>query len=479
MIATQSREKLSYTMAHLYLNKLRAAEAAYRRGHENCDYGLAMFDQEWLQIKQWQNWAAAHAKEDAEIARLCKDFFRDGAELLTVRLHPLERLEWIVAGLEAARQLGDKQAEMVHLYLMGRTQRRLGLFELAMESSKQALSLAKKLRNRLYISKISNVIGAVLYFQNEYEQAQVAYTQALEISKEIGERHETGLAVNGLGTICQMKGDYAASRDYTLEYLAISEANGQPYNVCMALRNLSMINLYLGDEDAAIRYAEQCIPVCEAIGFQTGLIGVLIVLGDLAAAQCRFIQSNDYYQRGLEIARQISHPTNEAFVLCQLGRLYRLMGDFTGSLSYLDEALALSHKIGERWYSANALIEMAAGFRVMGDTRQAGEKLHAGLEIALTIQSSALHTIYLLEGTLLGYAQGEVEQATLRLGLLVENFKLLPAESYPDYHQLSEQLELALGRVEFEAAIEHGKTLDFDTTVRELLTSLRKAFVPR
>lgn len=456
-----------YRLARHYLNKLRAAENAFRRGHENAEYAQEMFDQEWLQIRQWWAWTAA--QDDDTSAQLCSAFSLVGAELLSVRLHPHERLQLWEAGLAAAQRLGDAPAEMVHLFLLARTQTRVGLRDVALNATHQALAIAERLNDRLYIGRLSTLLGNILYRQDEYEQALPLFEKALAFATELDEKIDMGLAVNGLGHISHIQGDYENSIRYDSEYLRIAEVTGQPYDVCMALRNLSGTAMQMGDEAAAIEYAERCVTLCEAIGYQTCLVGVLVILGDLVAARGDLVASRGYYLRSLAISREIDHPTNEALTLCQLGRLSRLLGDIPASLEYHEAALVLSEAIGERWYSASALLEMASTFRTIHDIRQACLKLWEGLEIASTFQSAIMQVIYLLEAALLWNAQGDLPQAAQWLGVLEANFSILPTESYADYQLLQEKL----AHVELATAVEQGKSLNLDNVMAELLQQLK------
>ena len=83
MTQTVSIHATQYRLARHYLNKLRTADAAVRRGQASVSYGLTLFDQEWEQIRHWQAWAARSAAEDA--ARLTRDFPLAGLEVLANR----------------------------------------------------------------------------------------------------------------------------------------------------------------------------------------------------------------------------------------------------------------------------------------------------------------------------------------------------------------------------------------------------------
>ncbi|MBZ0315953.1 MAG: tetratricopeptide repeat protein [Anaerolineae bacterium] len=471
MLGTQPLENVHYRMAQHYLSKLRAAEAAYQRGHENWEHALAVFDHEWLQIKQWWLWAAAHVEEgaDQQFASLCKEFSLAGGELLAARLYPQERLQLMEAGLTAARLLHDQRAEMVHLYYLARTYTRIGQRDTAMNLAQQLLTLAERLNNRLYKAKAFNVMGMVFYHTDNYEQAQRMYGQALAISSALGEKSEMGLAVNGLGHIAHIQADFENARRYDGEYLAIAEATGQPYDVCMALRNLSGTALHMGDEPAAVAYAERCVTLCEAIGYKTCLVGILVILGDLISARGDLVQAREYYQRSLALSREVNHPANEALALCQLGRLSRQLGDLPASLGYLEAVLEVSEAIGERWYGANALLEMTSTLRVANRIEEALVKWAAGLEMAAALQSPVIQGIYLLEAAWLWYEQGYMEEATLWLGFLKANWGILVSEGHADYAELYSKLEARLGQIAFAAVLETGKTLNLEHIMQGLL----------
>lgn len=475
MLATQPLENVHYRMSQHYLSKLRAAEAAYQRGHENWEHALAIFDHEWLQIKHWWHWAAAQVEAGTgqQIANLCKEFSLAGGELLAVRLYPLERLQLMEAGLAAARLLHDQRAEMVHLYYLARTYTRIGQRDTAMNLAQQVLALAERLNNRLYKAKAYNVMGMVFYHTDNYEQAQRMYGQALAISSALGEKSEMGLAVNGLGHIAHVQGDFENARRYDEEYLAIAEATGQPYDVCMALRNLSGTALHMGDEPAAVAYAERCVTLCEAIGYKICLVGILVILGDLISGRGDLVQAREYYQRSLALSREVNHPANEALALCQLGRLSRQLGDMPTSLDYLKAALDVAERIGDGWYSASALLEMASTLRVANHIPEALIKWATGLEMAAALQSPVIQGIYLLEAAWLWYEQGYMEEAALWLGFLKANWSLLVPEAHADYGDLFSKLEARLGQTSFVDLLESGKALNLEYIMKALLDGVQ------
>jgi hypothetical protein len=140
-------------LATYYLSKLQTVDSAFKCGHEHSIDALAQFDQEWSQIKRWRDWSAEHSNKHDDIALLCMEYPQAGSELFLLRLHPRERLEWLEAGLEAARRLGNQKAEMVHLLYLGKIHAYLGAVSTALELTQLALEMARQLDSPLYLCR--------------------------------------------------------------------------------------------------------------------------------------------------------------------------------------------------------------------------------------------------------------------------------------------------------------------------------------
>jgi tetratricopeptide (TPR) repeat protein len=469
MKETQKLENLHYRMAQYYLNKLHAIASTYERGHHHSTGAVAKFDQEWSQIQQLQDWSAAHSSDDNEIAQLCLEYPLAGAELLRLRQHPEERLEWLEVGLASARRLDHSRAEMMLVFQLGRTHSRLGSNTDAQAFAEQAIALARQLEELLYVCKSLNLLGNIFYGQDEYERSRTAKESALALSEELNEKREMGSALNGLGNVALSQNDYKRAQKYFSRYLEISEAHGEPMDICIALHNLSLATEEMGDHQAATSYAERCIAFCRAIGYQLGLANGLELLGGLAAAQGNLAEARDYIQQSLEISRVIGNRSNEAFALYQLGGLHFQLGDIPASLDCLEAALDLAKQLGERWYSALALRLIAEVLRSVGDTQGACQKLHEGMEIVSSFQSSAIRVKYLLEAALLWRDQGYVDQAALWIGLVGQHVSKLTPEERNLYDHLRQNLKAELGETQFTIALDQGKILNLDSVMQELL----------
>jgi predicted ATPase len=73
-----------------YETVLRSAKESYKQGGEGVLAGLKLFDREWPNIQAGQAWAASHAGDDNEAAKLCNSYPDAGVFVLELRQHPRE-----------------------------------------------------------------------------------------------------------------------------------------------------------------------------------------------------------------------------------------------------------------------------------------------------------------------------------------------------------------------------------------------------
>ena len=88
---------------------LAAADELYLKGNENIAAGVALFDRERANIEAGQAWSAAHAETSDAAARLANDYPNAGVYVLDLRLHPRQRIEWLLAAVAASRRLKDRR----------------------------------------------------------------------------------------------------------------------------------------------------------------------------------------------------------------------------------------------------------------------------------------------------------------------------------------------------------------------------------
>ncbi|HTR67532.1 MAG TPA: tetratricopeptide repeat protein, partial [Terriglobales bacterium] len=166
-----------------YVDVLAQANGLYKKGGDSIKPGLALFDLEWGNIQAGQAWAAAHAGEDDEAARLCSRYAYAGINCVLLRQHSRDQIVWMEAGLQAARRIADKGGEGAHLGNLGLAYYSLGEYRRAIEYHERHLAIAREIGDRQGEGNSLGNLGNAYDSLGEYRRAIEYLEQVLEIMR--------------------------------------------------------------------------------------------------------------------------------------------------------------------------------------------------------------------------------------------------------------------------------------------------------
>jgi tetratricopeptide (TPR) repeat protein len=264
------RTEIQIRHASHFMYLLAKAHELYLRGGESLKVGLRLFDTEWVNFSTGQAWAAAHASETDEAARLCRDYPNAGTCFLELRRHPRERIKWLEAALAAARRLNDRRAEGGHLGNLGIAYSSLGEYRRSIEYREKHLKIAREMRDRCGEGNALDNLGSAYFFLGEYRQAIEYYESGLGIAHETGDRRLQGGSLGGLGVAYSSLGEHRRAIEYHEQYLEIAREIGDRRGEATALDNLGCAYDSLGEYLRAIDYYEQSLEIARELGDQHG-----------------------------------------------------------------------------------------------------------------------------------------------------------------------------------------------------------------
>ena len=107
----------SRNMPSITLKVLSEADKLYIKGEENLLAGLKLFDREWANIKVGQAWAKNMVrisrklkKSDLKfVMQMANSYANDGVDVLDLRLHPRDMINWRETGLNSSKDDGGSQ----------------------------------------------------------------------------------------------------------------------------------------------------------------------------------------------------------------------------------------------------------------------------------------------------------------------------------------------------------------------------------
>lgn len=310
-LSDAEREEARRRHGRFYLRVLRSANALYREGGASLLTGLALFDAEWGNVKAGQAWAASHAAEDAQAAGLCSDYPDAGVFILSLRLHPRERIAWLDSALAGARRVENRSVEAVHLGNLGLAYADLGEARRAIEYYEQALVIDREIGDRPGEGADLGNLGCAYADLGEARRAIEHYEQQLAIVREIGDRRGEGTALGNLGGAYKELGEPRRAIEYCELDLAIRREIGDRRGEGNALGNLGVAYQSLGEPRRAIEHYEQQLAIAREIGDRRGEAIACWNSGLIYRRAGDFARGADLMQIRVEYEQSIGHPDAE------------------------------------------------------------------------------------------------------------------------------------------------------------------------
>ena len=341
--------------AKYYSKVLSQAENHYKKGGTSLFAGLKLFDREWANIKIGQAWvkniipiSSKLKKSDSKsVLQLARSYANDGIYVLDLRLHPRDLIEWPETGLKAARMMGDRAAEGVHLGNLGNRYADLGETRKAIGYYEQALKISRKMNDRRNEGVWLGNLGNRYVDLGETRKSIEYHEQALVISREIGDRRDEGNALGNLGSA------YAG----------------------------------LGETRKAIEYHEQALAIAREIGDRKNEGDELCNLGKAYRDLNETNKVIEYCTESLDIVRKLEYRIIEGEALCTLGKAYSDLGQIDKAIDHCDQALKIFQSMEYRRGEGEALFAKSLALQKLDRQTEAAALANEALRIFLQIES--------------------------------------------------------------------------------------------
>ncbi|MBK8022660.1 MAG: tetratricopeptide repeat protein [Chloroflexi bacterium] len=452
----QALQSAQIRLAKHYVNKLRQANGAVKRGQQKHSYWVSLIDQDWMQIQKWQKWAAAGSSDDLERAQLCTHLSLAANELLRVRQSPPERLLWLEQALAAAQRVGDGEAERLCLFQLGQTLFYMGRADEAERYGRTLLDLARQADDQPNLGHAWYTLGSVALHRGTLAEAEEAFKQCLAVFEPLGDQIEMGRAYQGLGRALMFRGDSRAAHPYFERYLHVVETHGNEAELSTAYITLNNVLINLNDFQPAKIYAERAVEVCRRTGFQRILPTALLCLGVCEAELGDLDAAAEHYEEALDLGRSINAMGGIIDILRYLADARARQGRLDEAFAHLQEALALSREGRILYYLVEVCAALAWWYAERDELSEARATLREGIDYAFEIGSDNFLARVLLSAAQVWLHAGEAESAARWLGLLSGYAEHLETRRV---EPLKAAATGSLGAQRFQELYEAGKTL--------------------
>ncbi len=380
----EEAKKAAERHAWHYLEVASEADDDFKKGDMSA---LERFDEAWPHLQAAWKWMLPGSgfprPESAD--RWLSDMPRRVVYVLDLRVPPKERIPYLEAALEAAKGLGDKEAQGIHLGNLGNAYLALGRVEGAIGYYQQALEIHMEIGDRSGEGNDLGNLGNAYADLGRVKEAIGYYRQALEIAREIGDRRGEGAGLGNLGLAYADLGRVEEAIGYYQQALEIAREIGDRRGEGNQLGNLGLAYADLGRVGEAIGYYLQALEIAREIGDRRSEGAWLGNLGAAYHRLGRVEEAIGYYQQALEIAREIGDRRGEGNRLGNLGNAYADLGRVEEAIEYYQQALEIAREIGDRRGEGNRLGNLGNAYFALGRVEEAIEYYQQALEIAREI----------------------------------------------------------------------------------------------
>ncbi|CAG0937181.1 hypothetical protein TFLX_06094 [Thermoflexales bacterium] len=348
--------------AEHYKDVLANANALYDKGGEGITPGLALFDQEWDNIRMGWEWAKQWAIDPA------LEYFVAGPSLLSLRLPPQERIEWLERGLRVAHQRDDRRLEAEIWGQLGMANDALEKWKVSVSLYRECLKFARLLEDRGREGRTLGSLGLVYLMLGDKNEAKYSLEKALVIARDTGDRQAEGRQLGSLGLMSEGQERIG----YFDQALEIARAVRDRYGEISHLGCLGMAWFDKGQTAKKLPGAARIHPniMMRNMNRDGSLPKDLQDrLEEQDSSRC-LQKAATYFEQAVAIAREISDYRAEGRHLGDLGNVLSEQGKIDQGIACYQQALAISLEMGDHQSEVRHLKHLRFAYLALGDKNE-------------------------------------------------------------------------------------------------------------
>jgi len=242
--------------------------------------------------------------------------------------------------IDAAQAAGDVRLEAMGYWQWGQVLWYKDEFEQAQTKLKQALSLAQAAGMHQVEADSLRALGVVSNLQGHYTEGRLYLEQSLDIYREIGDLQGENSTLNNLGLVISYLGDYPGARACLEQALRIVLEIGDRFGECTVLGRLGLLLHQVGNDEVALEHIKRALLISLEIDDRRGCGYSLTTMGYALADLGRPAEAIESYRQALDIRRELSDINVSMETLAGLASVYLTQGKLAQALSHVDEILS-------------------------------------------------------------------------------------------------------------------------------------------
>lgn len=311
-----------------------------------------------------------HLKKAGELSRALSVALACAESLLEIGIDS-QAQPFLIEAYKAAKNLQDHSQTLRVLFMLSETYERLGEYEKALETYKEALGHASEMDNTEAKALAMQGIGLLQVRMNNIEAASESLYKALELAK-FSQSEEAVLKATY--SLCVMM--LSQQRYDEIIKLASECLSSYTHNEFLHMRGL-LENLIGASYDSkgrsadAIKRYEESIRLFNASGRHWEAARPINNIGNMYNDHLQMPErARGYYEQALEIVKKYGQPAIMETLLNNIGETYRALDQHPTALEYYHEAEKLSLESERHLVLFVCRVNMILSYMIIGDYRK-------------------------------------------------------------------------------------------------------------
>ncbi len=216
----------------------------------------------------------------------------------------------------------------------------------AMNFVRESYNLSVGLNDKALISKSLRYIGAVLYYQGDYDSVIYYCTKSYNIAVDIRDSSLMNNALNNIGLANYNLGSYQNALEYLLRSLNMKKAQKEKYGLAITVNNIGLVYDKLKDYKQARRYFIEALDIAKQQNDNNLILYSQNNIALTYVGEQNLSEAEKYYRMSMDV--DIDNKVWKSVTYCGLGQVYQVRKEYDKSRAYFLQSLSLREEVGDR-----------------------------------------------------------------------------------------------------------------------------------
>jgi two-component system NarL family sensor kinase len=259
--------------------------------------------------------------------------------------------------------------------LQGMSANMKGAYELALNRSEQALTLAQQIRDDSLAAMALTIAGLSRWHKGEHSDALQYHFRALAIRENLKHPKDIANSYANIGMVYQYQGKLDEASDWVTKAIAVYERDAPSVNYAKIVHALANISGMRGHYDSALALDNKGLAICDAIQAPFLKTSFYANMANCYLELKEFDKALDYFHKSLKIDTLLDNKRQAAASYLNIGSLYLQLKQFGEAYTALYQSINLSKETGSYYGVFHGYDKLAETFSVDGNFHQAYDAL--------------------------------------------------------------------------------------------------------